>query len=637
MLSLAKKTFLFHFRKTIALDHEKQENAAVEKSSEMLVDEIMGSLNFSCYTLSPLPPSPSFAEKDNDSDSSGDDDVGDVGNDELGNDDPDYIDKDNDDDRQCVDDNLRSVINEKSENEKSECSASESSCSTPGPRRTSITNSASKTDGECSPVQKTNTLDKDNITERTSFSMSLRSKTNRKRKRVSSESQICSQMSEVDEEGGVLKMKTMAENTNAAIDERSCEERETKMTKNGPEPDLITISEADNDKTNSLTPSCSFDEGTILAASKSLIDSRLKPTEEEDPEVSACLKSILEAVELQESTTINVQTLVEDDKSFVKTNFVTGLVNNHLETVHKETASIDKDVLDCLKSIIENISRNEQAIVSDCSEVCNDIVAMNSLDKTTVSIGAGIMDVHQQTSDIPCDEAVQSEQTHKNVHNKRILKGQKKTQKSDSCFDTRKSFGKTDKGLAVSGIQKNTCSKAEGDLKEYTEDITNVVLSKQDTDKSQDSLAESHLNRSLTLSPHLSAPLSPIPDSPERSTPRTEIPSFEVLDDLPPLSPIPPSPKGLSEVVEPQDEGGSDMTPDELELKVRNVWVNTAVSNRSNTRKSVSSGYPNPEKCVEKRGRRPSFLTTSSTLFTLKLGVFDLASQTNEYLKRKLR
>ena len=36
--------------------------------------------------------------------------------------------------------------------------------------------------------------------------------------------------------------------------------------------------------------------------------------------------------------------------------------------------------------------------------------------------------------------------------------------------------------------------------------------------------------------------------------------------------------------------------------------------NRSNTRKSVSSGYPNPEKCVEKRGRRSSFLTTSRCL-----------------------
>ena len=34
--------------------------------------------------------------------------------------------------------------------------------------------------------------------------------------------------------------------------------------------------------------------------------------------------------------------------------------------------------------------------------------------------------------------------------------------------------------------------------------------------------------------------------------------------------------------------------------------------NISNTRKSVSSGYPNPEKCVEKRGRRPSFLTITS-------------------------
>ena len=45
-------------------------------------------------------------------------------------------------------------------------------------------------------------------------------------------------------------------------------------------------------------------------------------------------------------------------------------------------------------------------------------------------------------------------------------------------------------------------------------------------------------------------------------------------------------------------------------------------SNRSNTRKSVSSGYPNPAKCVEKRGRRPSFV---------------IASQTNQYLKRKLR
>ena len=35
--------------------------------------------------------------------------------------------------------------------------------------------------------------------------------------------------------------------------------------------------------------------------------------------------------------------------------------------------------------------------------------------------------------------------------------------------------------------------------------------------------------------------------------------------------------------------------------------VRISLCNRSNTRKSVSSGYPNPEKCVEKRGRRPSF------------------------------
>ena len=62
--------------------------------------------------------------------------------------------------------------------------------------------------------------------------------------------------------------------------------------------------------------------------------------------------------------------------------------------------------------------------------------------------------------------------------------------------------------------------------------------------------------------------------------------------------------------------------------------------NRLNTRKSVSSGYPNPEKCVEKRGRRTSFFKNfevfgypDKTLFR----VFDLASQTNQYLKRKLR
>ena len=40
--------------------------------------------------------------------------------------------------------------------------------------------------------------------------------------------------------------------------------------------------------------------------------------------------------------------------------------------------------------------------------------------------------------------------------------------------------------------------------------------------------------------------------------------------------------------------------------------ISCLVCNISNTRKSVSSGYPNTEKCVEKRGRRPSFLTTSS-------------------------
>ena len=40
------------------------------------------------------------------------------------------------------------------------------------------------------------------------------------------------------------------------------------------------------------------------------------------------------------------------------------------------------------------------------------------------------------------------------------------------------------------------------------------------------------------------------------------------------------------------------------------IYHNSLLCNISNTRKSVSSGYPNAEKCVEKRGRRPSFLTT---------------------------
>ena len=56
--------------------------------------------------------------------------------------------------------------------------------------------------------------------------------------------------------------------------------------------------------------------------------------------------------------------------------------------------------------------------------------------------------------------------------------------------------------------------------------------------------------------------------------------------------------------------------------------------NISNTRKSLSSGYPNTEKCVEKRGRRSSFLTTSRCLDILMsdetlFRVFDIASQTN--------
>ena len=49
-------------------------------------------------------------------------------------------------------------------------------------------------------------------------------------------------------------------------------------------------------------------------------------------------------------------------------------------------------------------------------------------------------------------------------------------------------------------------------------------------------------------------------------------------------------------------------------------------------RKSVSSGYPNTEECVEKRGRRLSFFNNFEvfgypveTLFR----VFDIASQTN--------
>ena len=49
--------------------------------------------------------------------------------------------------------------------------------------------------------------------------------------------------------------------------------------------------------------------------------------------------------------------------------------------------------------------------------------------------------------------------------------------------------------------------------------------------------------------------------------------------------------------------------------------------NISNTRKSVSSGYPNTEKCVEVFGY------PDETLFR----AFNIQSQTNQYLKRKLR
>ena len=54
------------------------------------------------------------------------------------------------------------------------------------------------------------------------------------------------------------------------------------------------------------------------------------------------------------------------------------------------------------------------------------------------------------------------------------------------------------------------------------------------------------------------------------------------------------------------------------------LW-NCSVNNMSNTRKSVSSGYPNTEKCVEFFNNFEVFGYPDETLFR----VFDIASQTN--------
>ena len=59
-----------------------------------------------------------------------------------------------------------------------------------------------------------------------------------------------------------------------------------------------------------------------------------------------------------------------------------------------------------------------------------------------------------------------------------------------------------------------------------------------------------------------------------------------------------------------------------LNHTVKNLII-SQVSNISNTRKSVSSGYPTSEKCVGKRGRRPSFLTTSRCLDILMKHSFE--------------
>ena len=45
-------------------------------------------------------------------------------------------------------------------------------------------------------------------------------------------------------------------------------------------------------------------------------------------------------------------------------------------------------------------------------------------------------------------------------------------------------------------------------------------------------------------------------------------------------------------------------------------------------------GYPNTEKRVEKRGRRPSFLNDFEVVGFFR--VFDIASQRNQYFKRYL-
>ena len=48
--------------------------------------------------------------------------------------------------------------------------------------------------------------------------------------------------------------------------------------------------------------------------------------------------------------------------------------------------------------------------------------------------------------------------------------------------------------------------------------------------------------------------------------------------------------------------------------KIASLYFQAVRRNISNARKSVLSGYRNTEKCGEKRGRRPSFLTTSRCL-----------------------
>ena len=595
----SKNVALFSSR-TIELDEQKDEE---DNSSEILINEICNILALSpCRTISPLPPSPCSSGKEEELDSDDDDEFGnddlDCGNDANGN-------KSNHDiGYEQTDDNISGGDDGFSESPASKSVDLSVKEGISNIAKISGTGSSSESKTSLGqPTTAEETLGKAGFVaeEQSLFLSNSNSNRKRKRERLSSELEPGVREQEPNVNGREL-CSLVAENelkTEETSDQSYFQTQETNLKKSRTElgsnhkNHVLNFIVKDDSDTDSTHPRSLLSGDTISATVESFEATRREAAEDIEQEVSACLRNIVEDVANQESPGTNrgeteTHTVSLDNKTMVQTESSDDL----LETTQRKVTCEEKEVFDCLKNVIETIvnpesstnpsasSRdnalpensqdvkgNEQTIVPKSSRVCSEFTGENDLAKSAVSFSLETEGQDHKTLDTAKDETVQSS----------LILDQPDIKFDESCAESKTvgCGGRVNEERSNKQSSNTRLSPGEscGRINEHSR--TNCL--EEASDKPRDDLIESNGDGLLAFLLDFSTPLSPIPDSPQRSFHNTEIPSFESWETLPSISPLPPSPKRLLSTSDPENAEDREMKPDKLNGKVEHLYINISV------------------------------------------------------------